>query len=64
MTKSEIKDKKIEDTLQDVTNHKAWIWIQRAWETCPTNLPLMEWYEKFREELLTMYSSQKVEVQE
>lgn len=52
-----------EETPQDVTNHKSWVWIVRAWETCPTNMPLMAWYEKFREELLEMYCAQAEELE-
>lgn len=57
--KSDINNK--EETPQDITNHKAWVWIVRAWETCPTNMPVMAWYEKYREELLEIYSAQAEE---
>jgi hypothetical protein len=39
------------------TQHKMWAWVTRAWETCPTDLSLQEWYEKFREELWEMYTA-------
>lgn len=39
------------------TQSKMWAWVRRAWETCPTNMTLEDWYQKYREPLYDMYTA-------
>lgn len=52
---------RIEKPHYSVPQHKMWLWVQNLWATCPTDMDLHPFYQKFREELHQMYTAQAVD---
>lgn len=55
-TKQTDQPKMPQPTVVDIKFQR---WIECLWGTCPTDMPLRDFYQRFREPLLEMYTSQK-----